>query len=226
MNDVLDATLDLLASGGFAGLSFEAVADRAGVSRTTVYRRWPTKLELVRAALLRLASVQPLARDTGALRSDLLEFIRLRLIGNRRERERTKALLRANLAELGDPELLALSRLVQERAHGPITAAVERAVARGELPAGTDPALVVEPIFSTLHFHVLVLGEEPDAHLAEGLVDLVLAGARAGAAVRAQAGRSWVVRAGPPRPVRRAQAIRPAPAGPSGSCAPRARRAR
>jgi len=93
-------------------------------------------------------------------------------------------LLRANMAELGDPELLALARLVQERVHRPIVSAVERAVARGELPPGTDPTLVIEPIFATLHFQLFIFAQEPDLAFAEQLVDLVLAGARAGAAIR------------------------------------------
>lgn len=66
----------------------------------------------------------------------------------------------------------------------PIVGAIERAIARGELPAGTDPLLVMEPIFAPLHFRVAVFGENPDLGGAARLVDLVLAGARAGAAGR------------------------------------------
>ncbi len=184
MNGVLEATLDVLARDGLAALSFEAVAERAGVSRTTIYRRWSSKNDLVRAALLRLAEMQPVARDTGTLRGDLVEFIQLRLVGNPRERERAMGLLRANMAELPDPELLAVGRLVQERARRPIVSSVERAIARGDLPPGTDPAFVIEPIFATLHFRLFVFAREPDLAYAEQLVDLVLAGARTGAAVR------------------------------------------
>lgn len=184
VNAALEATLDVLARSGLAALSFDAVAERAGVARTTLYRRWASKRDLVRAALLHMGEQQPVARDTGTLRGDLVEFIRLRLVGNRRERERALGLLRSNVAELADPELLALARLVQARAQAPIAAAVERGIARGELPQGTDPALVVEPIFSTLYFHLFVFAHEPDLAYGERLVDVVLAGARAGAAVR------------------------------------------
>lgn len=187
VNDVLDAALDVLARAGYAAMTFDAVAARAGVSKTTVYRRWPTKPDLVRAALLRLVDVFPKARDTGTLRGDLIELARVRLLDDSRERERAIGLLRANLGDLDDQELRALGRLVTERAHQPIVAAVERGVARGELPPGTDPALVLEPIFATLQFRVFVMNEEPDLRSAEQLVDLVLAGARAGAAVRAGA---------------------------------------
>ncbi len=185
VNDVLDATVDVLAHNGYAALSFEDVAAKAGVSRTTVYRRWASKHDLVRTALLRLCEMQwSGVRDTGTLRGDLLELVRAKVIGDRRERERNAGLLRAVMAEFADPELLALARVVRGRMQQPIVAAVERGMARGELPAGTDPLLVLEPIFSTLHFRVAVFGENPDMGFAEQIVDLILAGARTGAGVQ------------------------------------------
>jgi AcrR family transcriptional regulator len=185
LNDVLDATVDVLAHSGYAALSFEDVAAKARVSRTTIYRRWASKHDLVRTALLRLCEMHWAGvRDAGTLRGDLLEVIRLQLIGDRRERERNARLTRALMAEFDDPELLALVRLVRGRMQQPIVAAVERAIVRGELPAGTDPFLVMDPIFATLHFRVALFGEEPGAEFAEQLVDVVLAGARTGAAVQ------------------------------------------
>jgi AcrR family transcriptional regulator len=185
VNAVLDATVDVLARNGYAALSFEDVAAKAGVSRTTIYRRWASKHDLVRTALLRLCEMQSSGvRDTGTLRGDLLEFIRVKLIGDRRERERNAGLLRALMAEFADSELLALVRLVRGRMQQPIVAAVERGIARGELPAGTDPLLVIDPIFATLHFRVAVFGDNPDMGFAEPLVDVIVAGARTGAGVQ------------------------------------------
>jgi AcrR family transcriptional regulator len=185
VNDVLEATVDVLAHGGYAKLSFDEVAAKAGVSRTTVYRRWATKHDLVRAALLRTCEeCASSARDTGTIRGDLLEHIQARIVEDRQARERTAGLTRALMAEFDDPELLALARLIRERVQQPVLAAVERAIARGELPAGTDPFLVMEPILAPLHFRVAVFGETISLGEAERLVDLVLAGARAGAAVR------------------------------------------
>lgn len=181
---VLEATLDALAHDGYAALSFEGVAARAGVSRTTLYRRWPSKHDLVRAALLRVCEARlSTVRETGSLRGELLEYVRAQFL-ERRERERTVGLLRALMPEFDDPELLALVRLARARFEQPLVAAVERAIARGELPAGTEPTLVFEPITSALFFRAAVFGDDVDASSAERLVDLVLAGARAGAAVR------------------------------------------
>ena len=185
VNDVLEATVDALAHGGYANLSFDEVAARAGVSRTTVYRRWATKQELVRAALLRMCEeCAGAARDMGTIRADLLEHARVRLIDDRRERERSAGLMRALMAEFEDSELLALARLIRERVQQPVIATIERAIARGELPAGTDPQLVMEAIFGPLYNRVGVFGEVVQEADAARLVDLVLAGARAGAAKR------------------------------------------
>lgn len=185
VNDVLTATVDVLAHRGYAKLSFDTVAARAGVSRTTVYRRWATKHDLVRAALLRLAEAGARsAREAGTIREELLEHLRARLAVGPRERERNAAIARALMSEFDDPELLALARLVRERIEQTILASIERAIARGELPARTDPVLVMEAIFAPFHLRVTVLGEEMDLSHAERLVDLVLAGARSGVAVR------------------------------------------
>jgi AcrR family transcriptional regulator len=179
---VLRSTLEALAGGGYAALSFDDVAARARVSRTTVYRRWPTKGELVRAALLRMAEDLPQAPDTGAIRSDLLALARLKLSGPNSARDR--ALFRAFVAEAADPEIVTLARVVRARIQEPLVAAVERAIARGELPRGTDPRLVFEPIFAPLHLHQAIFEDAVEPGYVERLVDVVLAGARSGAAVR------------------------------------------
>jgi AcrR family transcriptional regulator len=182
VRDVLEATVDVLAHAGYASLSFEDVAAKAGVSRTTIYRRWPAKVDLVRAALLHMAEEHPVAPDTGAVRSDLLAGVRLKIATHLYERD--AGLLRALMAEYGDPELVALARVVRQRFLQPFVAAVERAVQRGELPRGLDPMLVLDPILSAVHLKHAVFGESIDARYLEALVDLVLAGARAYAASR------------------------------------------
>jgi AcrR family transcriptional regulator len=183
VRDVLEATLDELSRSGFAALTFEAVAGRARVSRTTLHRRWPSKQKLVGAALLCLAEVQPAARDTGTLRGDLVEFIRIR-VGLESQRERFAGLLRANMTEVLNPELVALGRLVEAKLDQPIVSAVVRGIARGELPPGTDPQLIIAPVFTTVAFRAFVQRDNLDPGFAEQIVDVVLAGARTGAAVR------------------------------------------
>jgi AcrR family transcriptional regulator len=182
VRDVLEATVDALAHGGYSAFSFEDVAARAGVSRTTIYRRWPTKQELVRAALLRFAEERPNVPDTGSLRGDLLASLRTCFDPERAARD--AGLLRALMADFDDPELVALSRLVRDRARQPGFAAVERAVARGELPPGTDPLVVLEPAMFTVVLRSAIFGDPVDPAFGERLVDVIIAGARTGAGVR------------------------------------------
>jgi AcrR family transcriptional regulator len=181
---VLDATIEALAHAGYQALSFEDVAERAGVSRTTIYRRWPAKQDLVRAALLRFAEERSaLFPDTGSLRGDLLAGV---ADCGSCEGEQDLRLLRALAAEFEDPELSALARLAWDRIHQPNVTIIERAIARGELPPGSDPAFIIDPVMFTVMMRRLLFGDETSPADAERLVDVVLAGARTGAGVRRQ----------------------------------------
>src|SRR5262245_40170336 len=73
---VLTAALEELGQTGYGALRIEDVAARAGVNKTTVYRRWPTKEDLVRAALLAMTVDKFVVPNTGSLRGDLLEMAR------------------------------------------------------------------------------------------------------------------------------------------------------
>jgi AcrR family transcriptional regulator len=181
VRDVLAAAVDELAVSGYAALSFEAVAARAGVSRTTIYRRWPTKSDLVRAALLAMADEKADPPHGADVRADLVGLLRHRLacFGGREV-----GLIRAMLAAHGDAEVAALARVVRERFMRPHVTAIERGIARGELPPGTDPQLVVDVLASHFQLNACVLGGVPDAAALERVIDLVLAGAKAGGAVR------------------------------------------
>jgi AcrR family transcriptional regulator len=177
VRDVLDAAVDVLAHAGYAALSFDEVATRAGVSRTTVYRRWPSKQDLVRAALLRIADQQLAGPDTGSLRQDLIAALELKLSGPHADRD--ASLFRVVMAEFDDPELTALARILRERVLQPFVAAVERAVARGELPRGQDPLLILDPVLMPVHLKHALFREKVERRYVEALVDIVMAGANA-----------------------------------------------
>jgi AcrR family transcriptional regulator len=181
VESVLRAVIYELAATGYTALSFEAVAERAGVSRTTVYRRWPTRADLVRAAFAKLAHGRPPPPDTGSLKSDLLELL-LHRMGTQSGRD--LALLRAIMGELANPEVTTIARAISEGHERALVALVERAIARGELPHDTEPRLVFEPIMGTVLMRASLFGAPPTAEYIERLVDTVLAGARTGAARR------------------------------------------
>jgi AcrR family transcriptional regulator len=72
--DVLAAATELLTEAGYDGLSIEAVAGRAGVHKTTVYRRWPTKADLIADALTARSAQHVPVPDTGTFAGDLAEL--------------------------------------------------------------------------------------------------------------------------------------------------------
>ncbi len=88
------------------------------------------------------------------------------------------------MADFDDPELFAVSRLVRERMRQPAVAAVERAIARGELPPGTDPDVVIEPVAFTVVMRQAIFGDAVDPAYGERLLDVIIAGAKSGVAVK------------------------------------------
>lgn len=172
---VLEATLDELARVGYVALTFEDVATRAGVNKTTVYRRWATKPDLVRAALTAAAEAAPVLVETGDLRTDLRAIAR-------RARDvlsssRGIGLLRMVLGGGLCPELEALATALRRQVEAPARQLLERAAARGELSPAADPAQLVEAVAGWL-LHVLLRERSAvdDARL-ERFVDVLLDGA-------------------------------------------------
>lgn len=176
VHDVLEATLEEFARVGYSALSVEAVAQRAGVNKTTIYRRWPTKAELVRAALTG-ASTRAEVPDTGSVRGDLLEV--LRRITKVAATPRKRSIMRAFFAEQSEPELADIGRsLRDERMPRSI---VDRAIARGELPAKTDAKLLLEIVMAPVRHRAIVGLEAIDDAFLERVVDVVVRGAASGA---------------------------------------------
>lgn len=125
------AAIDELMDSGYAGLTMDRVARRAGTNKNAIYRRWPNRAALGLAAYRRLAAAVPPLPDTGRLRSDALELLRR---ANSTWSSPLGGILRALLAGArDDPQLLAQ---IQENAADGGSAAwlavLERAVARGE----------------------------------------------------------------------------------------------
>ena len=158
------ATLAELAEDGYSALSLERVARRAGVNKTTLYRRWGTREELVLEAMLERAGEHISVPDTGSLREDLLELART-AAANAASPE-VAAMARAVAAESPRDSRLAAanSRFWAERLalDGVI---VERAIERGEVAAGTEPAEVIEAVIGPIHLRLLLTGEPVDRAL-------------------------------------------------------------
>jgi AcrR family transcriptional regulator len=172
---VLAATVEELAEVGYAKLGLEAVAARAGVNKTTLYRRWGTREALILDAMLERARERVPVRDTGSLRGDLIALARA-VVADMRSPV-AQALIRT-VAGLGasDPAIAEMARSFWEERLRLDGAIVERAIERGEVPEGTDPGGVVEALLGPLYMRLLVTGRPLDAKVVDPVVDLVIGG--------------------------------------------------
>jgi AcrR family transcriptional regulator len=177
---VLAATQQAFAEHGYAGLSIEDVAQRAGVNKTTIYRRWPTKADLVLAALIALRGDAPELPDTGSLRGDLLVI--LRHLARQMITPHRRAIMHAVFMSHSEPELKSLIlRLRRERPAIP-PLVIERAIRRGEIPRGSSSELITAALLGPLHSRTWKDESVSDRFLV-ALVNLVVSGAVAGGAV-------------------------------------------
>lgn len=165
---VYDATLDLLAEVGYRDLQLPDVAARAGVNKTTVYRRWPTTAQLVGDLIRDLAVDEVPIPDTGTLHGDLVAL--LTDVAAIIDRPAVKAIIQAGIPQPTDapPAVAARVEYWQDR-FGRSSEIVRRAIARGELDAGTEPRTLVEYASSPIYFRRLVTGEAVDDAFVEQL---------------------------------------------------------
>ena len=173
---ILAATAELVARDGIAGFRYEEVAELAGVHKTSVYRNWPDREELVVEALLQYADDLGSVADTGDLRRDLVDF--LMALAESLGRPTSRALVLATQAAHESPAVRrAATRILEVRAGG-MGRRVDLAVDRGELPP-VDRSLFGEMLSGPVHL-VVNRGIRPFTRAdAERIVDVVLAGVRA-----------------------------------------------
>lgn len=180
VRDVMEATVAELARVGYAALRMEDVAAGAGVNKTTVYRRWPTKAELVTAALRPRGLCEGEPPDTGGLPTDLLALLRRQMATVSSAEGR--AIARVMLVEMDDPDVVTVVRALREERMAPWLDAIARAVDRGEIPADSDPRLMIDMIMGTA-FGKLKRNEPIDDAYLRAVVDLVVLGAKHGGAI-------------------------------------------
>jgi AcrR family transcriptional regulator len=150
-------TLELLATEGLRGLSVERVAEAAGVGKTTVYRRFPSKRHLVVGALqsLRAFDIDPVP-DTGTVRGDLEEIGRRRIATMRRTG--SPRLVPRLLSEAADDPQLhrEIVDVFIRPARQPIVEILSRGILRGELRRDLDPELATDMVVGALVFRLLL----------------------------------------------------------------------
>ena len=176
---VLAATLAELTEGGYAALTIDRAAQRAGVHKTTIYRRWKDRESLVVDALIDQIAVDVPIPDTGAIETDLRELARsvVRWVTS----PTGQAVLTTVLSDaVRIPEIAAVKRRFFDDRFQRAEPVVARAIKRGELPASTDPAELIKTLVAPIYFRLLIAAEPVDESTADHAAQVALAAARAG----------------------------------------------
>ena len=169
---ILAATLELAGQHGIAGMSMDTVAQRAGVSKATIYRRWTSKEALVLDALA--SALRPFDDvDTGTLHGDLTLYL-----GELAERMGSGPLndVLPHLIEVSchDEALrTSLDDYVRVR-RAPLRTIVQRGVDRGELPGGTDVDVLLDALIAPFTYRRLLSRDPIDADFVRRLMATVL----------------------------------------------------
>ncbi|MFE7633039.1 TetR-like C-terminal domain-containing protein [Kitasatospora sp. NPDC057518] len=169
------AFFEELAAVGYARLSLETVAKRAGAGKAAIYRRWPSKLDMTVALIRAVAVDASEIKDTGTLRGDVLAFLTA-----------TADALRHPLPAKIIPDLLAEAVRTPELAQVLLTAVrdprrskatdlLERAVDRGELPADLDRELALDLLAGPLYWRLAVVHTATAPDYLDRLTDKLLA---------------------------------------------------
>jgi AcrR family transcriptional regulator len=171
----IEATLELIAENGIGGLTTNAVAERAGISKATMYRRWRSKQELVVDAVAALVS-EIAVPDTGSTHDDLRALMRgaVGVYSRSLEAAVMPSLVDAMSRDAG------LARAVRDgflaRRRAALRAVLERGIERGDLRADLDVELALDTLGGALFYRLLVTGGPIDRRLADGVVELIVRG--------------------------------------------------
>ena len=172
---IVDATLELIADAGVRDFRMDDVAERAGVGKAAIYRRYPSKDDLVSGVVAAVVSDIAIP-DTGSTREDLI------------------ALMRDAVGLYGDPvrsgvvasivgemrQHRGLARAVRDGflagRREALRAVLDRGVARGDLAADLDVELALDVLGGPLFYRLLITGGPIDEQLAQGVTELILRG--------------------------------------------------
>jgi AcrR family transcriptional regulator len=148
---VLDGAAALLAEKGYAAFTMDALVERTGVSKTTMYKHWPSRVELVAATVRSMVS-GPAIPDTGDLRADLTALALDSL-------DAYKGALMPGLSSVmeaagHDPELREALHEVTAIRFSPLRTVLERAAQRGQLRPDVDPEVAITLLVGALFFRL------------------------------------------------------------------------
>ncbi|MEU7475375.1 TetR/AcrR family transcriptional regulator [Lentzea sp. NPDC042327] len=171
---ISEAVLDELAASGYGRLSMEAVAKRAGVGKSALYRRWPSKQDMVIAVLAELSVPAAEVPQTGTLRADLRAM--LQAVHDWLAHHRISAILPDLIAEGGRNPVLAdaIAVGVGQPRRDIASVTLTRAVDRGELPADLDVDVALDVLAGPIYWRLVVRHAPVDDGYLDGLTEFLL----------------------------------------------------
>ena len=165
---------------GYVGISLERVAQRAGVGKAALYRRWPSKLAMVTDRLEVVGTDLAPLIDTGTLAGDLTTMLlQVRRVLRHRLVRRILPDLHAEMQRNPDLANDVRGRLQVERRRRAATV-LERAIARGDLPATVDTKLFNDAAGGLLYWRLIITREPANRRYIEGLVNFIVQGFHSG----------------------------------------------
>ncbi len=168
---ILEATVRLMEENLYDGLTIEGVADRAGVSKQTIYKWWPTKSRLAMEACLSRSQRDIVDPDTGCAEDDLCEFLTrtCRALGTGRWGFAVASVIGAAQANSQVAREFREDFIEKRRAVG--ARLLERGVARGEVRANLDIPLTLDLMYGPVWYRLLLRNAPLDAAFARGIVN-------------------------------------------------------
>jgi AcrR family transcriptional regulator len=172
---VLEAAADLLVEGGLSAATIEAIASRAGVSKVTIYKWWPSRGSVAIDAYFHRYRATADFGDSGDLAADLTGQIRLLLDAFRGRAGEIMAELIGQAQT--DPALAETVRSHWLEPRRTATAAVlGRAIARGDVRRDIDVPVVMDQLYAPVYYRLMLRHEPLDDDLAAVLVQTMLDG--------------------------------------------------
>ncbi|GAA3574336.1 TetR/AcrR family transcriptional regulator [Amycolatopsis ultiminotia] len=171
---ITEAVLDELAEAGYGRLSMEAVAKRAGVGKSALYRRWPSKEEMIAAVVADFSVHRAPSPDTGTLRGDVLAS--LQAVYEWITHPRFSRILPDLISEAGrNAEIADFARVAIGGPRRDLArVAFTRAIERGELPADANLEMAMDLIAGPIYWRLIVRRAEVAEGYLEEVTDLVL----------------------------------------------------
>jgi AcrR family transcriptional regulator len=176
---IRNAVMNELAEVGYGRLSIEAVARRAGVGKTAIYRRWSNKLEMVMEIISDVAERKVPLPDTGSFAGDL--SLLLLIVSTALRHRMASQIIPDLMAEAArNPQIAeTLQRALRTHQQAVGEKLIGQAVTRGELPAGTDPEVAVDLILGPLYWRLAVARQPIEEEYLERFTIAVTAALRA-----------------------------------------------